>query len=67
VLQELGAQSGAAPWAIGSMLFFLAVWLAVVVWVVRRRPEDMEAQSRLPFEGDERPRAAGQPGAGREA
>ena len=52
VLQELAARTGAAAWAIGSMLFFLAVWVAVVVWVVRKRPEEMEARARLPLEGD---------------
>ncbi len=53
MLQELAAQTGAAAWAIGSMLFFLAAWLGIVVWVVLRRPEDMEARARLPLEGDE--------------
>jgi hypothetical protein len=52
VLQDLAAQTGATGWAIGSMLFFLAAWLAVVVWVVWKRPEEMAAQARLPLEGD---------------
>ncbi len=52
VLQELAAQTGAAAWAIGSMLFFLAAWVAVVVWVVRSRPEDMDARARLPLDED---------------
>jgi hypothetical protein len=50
VLQELAAQTGASAWAIGSMLFFLAAWVGVAVWVARSRPEDMDAQARLPFE-----------------
>ena len=51
MLQELAAQSGgAAAWAVGSMLFFLAAWLAVVVWVLRKRPEELDAQARLPLE-----------------
>jgi hypothetical protein len=53
VLQELAAQTGATAWAIGSMLFFLAAWVAVAVRVVRSRREDMDALARLPFEGDE--------------
>jgi hypothetical protein len=52
VLQELTAQTGASAWAIGSMLFFLAAWVAVVVWVVRSSREDMDACARLPFDGD---------------
>lgn len=53
MLQELAAQSGSAAWAIGSMLFFLAAWVAVIVWVVRRRPEEMKDRARLPFDGEE--------------
>ncbi len=53
MLQELAARTGAAAWAIGSMFFFLAAWVAVVIWVIRKRPEDLEAQARLPLEGDE--------------
>jgi hypothetical protein len=52
VLQELVAQTGASAWAIGSMLFFLAAWAAVVVWVVGQRPEELEAQARLPLESE---------------
>jgi hypothetical protein len=53
MLQELAARTGATAWVIGSMLFFLAAWVAVVVRIVRARPEEMEARARLPFEGDE--------------
>jgi hypothetical protein len=53
VLQELAAQTGASAWAIGSMLFFLAAWLGIALWVVRSRPEDMAARARLPLDGDE--------------
>jgi hypothetical protein len=52
VLQELVARTGAGAWAIGSMLFFLAAWVAVVVWVMRSRPEHMDACARLPLEGE---------------
>jgi hypothetical protein len=53
MLQELAAQSGSAAWAIGAMLFFLAAWVAVIVWVVRRRPEEMKDRARLPFDAEE--------------
>jgi len=49
MLQELAARTGAAGWAIGSMVFFLAVFAAVLVWVVLRRPEEMEARARMPL------------------
>ncbi len=52
MLQELAAQTGTAAWAISSMLFFLAAWIGVVVWVVRARREDMDARARLPLDGD---------------
>ena len=53
MLQELAAQTGTAAWAIASMLFFLAAWVAVVVWLMRRRPEEMDARARLPFDEDD--------------
>jgi len=59
MLQELAARTGAAAWVIGSMLFFLAAWVGVVVWVVRKRPDEMEARARLPLEGDDGRRRAG--------
>ena len=53
MLQDLAAQTGAAAWAIASMLFFLAIWLLIVVRVMRARPEDMDTKARLALEGDE--------------
>ena len=53
MLQELAAQTGMTVWVIGSMLFFLAAWVAVTVRVIRSRSEDMDARARLPLEGDE--------------
>lgn len=52
MLQELAARTGATFWAIASMLFFLAVWVFVTVRVFRTRPEELDAQARLPLEGD---------------
>ena len=54
MLQELAAETGAATWAIGAMLFFLAAWVAVVVRVIRSRREDMDALARLPLDEDRR-------------
>jgi hypothetical protein len=54
VLQELAARTGAATWAIGSMLFFLAAWVAVAVRVIRSRREDMDALARMPLDEDRR-------------
>jgi cbb3-type cytochrome oxidase subunit 3 len=57
MLQELAAQTGATAWAIGSMLFFLAVWVAITLRVVFARREEMDARARLPLEEDEGPEA----------
>ncbi len=51
-MQELAAQSDMAAWAIGSMLFFLAVFLAIVVWVVRKHPDEMARNARMPLDQD---------------
>ena len=53
MLQELAAHTGAIVWTIASMLFFLAAWVAVVVWVIRRPREEMDARARLPLEGSD--------------
>ena len=52
MLQELAAQTGASALAIASMIFFMVAWVAIAVWVVRTRREDMEARARLALEGD---------------
>ena len=53
MLQELAAQTGAGVWAIASMIFFVVAWLGIAVWVLRIRPEDLEARARLALEGDD--------------
>ena len=53
MLQELAASTGATPWVVGSMLFFLGFYLIVAVRVFRTRPEELEAQARLALEGDQ--------------
>lgn len=50
MLQELAAETGASVWAIGSMFFFLAAWIAVVIWLARKPRDEMEARARLPLE-----------------
>jgi cbb3-type cytochrome oxidase subunit 3 len=52
MLQELAAETGASAWGIASMIFFMAAWVAIVVWVLRTRREDLEARARLALEGD---------------
>jgi hypothetical protein len=62
VLQELAARTGASAWVIGSMLFFLAVWLVIAVRVLTARADEMEARAHLALEGDEdRDSGAGAP------
>ena len=63
MLQELAAQTGASAWAIGSMLFFLAVWIGVAVRVFRARPEEhgragLASRSRATARPDGRHRTA---------
>lgn len=50
MLQELAARSATAAWAVGAMLFFLAVFVAVVAWVITRRREEMDARARMPLD-----------------
>lgn len=52
MLQELAATTGAASWAIASMLFFLAAWLGVMVWVLRARREEMDRMSRMALDAE---------------
>ena len=52
MLQELAAQTGATPWVIGAMAFFIIAWLAIAVSVYRSRPEELDARARLALEGD---------------
>jgi len=53
MLQELAAETSGNVWAIGSMAFFLLVWLGIAVWVYRTRPEEFDRRARLALEGDE--------------
>ncbi|MFO7692618.1 MAG: hypothetical protein R6V57_05990 [Vicinamibacterales bacterium] len=52
MLQELAAETGAAGWAIASMLFFVVAWLVIARRVFRARTEDLDARARLALEGD---------------
>lgn len=54
MLQELASGSGGTNWAIGSMLFFLAVYLVVAIRAFRSRSDDLDAKARLVFEDQER-------------
>ena len=55
MLQELAGATGAAGWAIASMLFFLGVWLAIAVATWRARPEALDERARLPLDGETDP------------
>ena len=53
MLQELAAGTGAAAWAVGSMLFFLAVYVFVMVRLFRKRAEELDAHARLVLDDSE--------------
>ena len=53
MLQELTADTGAAFWAVVSMLFFLAVYIVVAVRTWRARREDLDARARMVLDGDD--------------
>ena len=46
MLQELAAGSGATAWAIGSLLFFIAVYALVMVRLFRTSREELDAHAR---------------------
>jgi hypothetical protein len=52
MLQELTG-AGAGAWATASMLFFIAVYIAVTVRALRARPDELDAKARLVLEGDD--------------
>lgn len=52
VLQE-AAQGTSYGWLVGiSTAFFLAVFAAMLVWVMSRRKADMDEAANIPFEED---------------
>ncbi len=53
MLQELANLTGATAWVVGSMFFFVGAWVAIVVWTMRRRREEMDARARLPLDEEE--------------
>ena len=61
MLQELAARTGASAWVVASMLFFIACWAGIAVWLVRARREDLEAHARLPLDDadESRPQPGG--------
>lgn len=63
MLQELVRETGAAGWAVASMLLFLALWLVLALRVFRARPEEMAALARLPLsrDGEDDPAAGAGP------
>ncbi len=53
MLQELTAGSGASMWAVGSMLFFIAVYVVVAVRAFRSSAADLDARARMPLDEDD--------------
>lgn len=53
MLQDLARYTGAAGWAIASMLFFIVVFAIVSVRVARARPDELAARARLALDGDD--------------
>ena len=53
MLQELAAGSGATAWAIGSLLFFVTVYVLVMVRLFRTSREELNAQARLALDDEE--------------
>ena len=56
MLQQLTAATSAQTWAIGSLLFFFAVFLAVAIRVIAAKRGAYDRAARLPF--DELPPAS---------
>jgi hypothetical protein len=54
MLQEMTAGSGASAWAVGSMLFFLAVYVGIAVRAFRSRSEDLDARARLALDDNDK-------------
>ena len=52
MLEELAARTGAAGWAIASMLFFVASWVGVAVWAARKPTEELDALARFPLDDE---------------
>ena len=52
MLQELAAGSGATAWAIGSLLFFVAVYALVMVRLFRTSGEELDAHARIALDDD---------------
>ena len=55
MLQELAASTGAAPWVIASMLFFIGAWVWIAIGVLRAKTEDMDARARLVLDDPDAP------------
>jgi cbb3-type cytochrome oxidase subunit 3 len=53
MLQELAAGSGTSAWAVGSMLFFLAVYVAVMVRAARTRTDELDRRARLALDDNQ--------------
>ena len=55
MLQQLATETGAQPWVIASMIFFLSVFLIAAFRVWRTSAADAEGFARLPLGEDGAP------------
>lgn len=52
MIRELAAQTGAAPWAIASMLLFIVVFAVIALRVLTREKGAYDRQARMPLEDE---------------
>lgn len=50
MLQEIARNGSGSGWAIASLVFFLAWFVAVAAWVVTRKRGYFDAQAALPLD-----------------
>lgn len=67
MLQQLATETGAQPWVIASMIFFLSVFLLAAFRAWRTSEADAESFARLPLADDEAPPRAAIPSKGKQA
>ncbi len=52
MLQQLATETGAQPWVIASMIFFVSVFVVAVYRIWRTSAADAEGFARLPLNDD---------------
>ena len=54
MLQELADETHASVWVVGSLLFFIAVYLVVAIGAFRSRAGDLDKRARLALDDGDR-------------